>query len=238
MILVDTDLRGKLLEAGISTLHHGPFYLPVDCEFEPPCSLKWMRVDHSLALGAFSYAVSGYYFGASIGRYTSIGEDVQIGRGSHPVGWASTSPVFYQRHEDVVDFAIPAAARFTQVGHYIPPERTEIGNDVYVGHGAFLKQGVKIGNGAVIGAQSVVTRDVPDYAVVAGSPAKVIRMRFDDAIIERMRRTSWWNFAFWDLPNAPITDASRFLDYVESKISLGLAPYLPRILRLADLSGT
>jgi acetyltransferase-like isoleucine patch superfamily enzyme len=236
MILVDAALSEKLLQQGISTLHQGPFYLPGDCEFEPPCSLKWMRVDQSLALGAFSYAVSGYYFGASIGRYTSIGEDVQVGRGSHPVGWATTSPVFYQRHEDVVGFSIPAAARFTPVGHYIPPERTVIGNDVYIGHGAFIKQGVKIGNGAVVGAQSVVTRDVPNYAVVAGSPAKIVRMRFDDAIIERMVRTSWWNFAFWDLPAAPITDPSRFLDYVEARISLGQAPYLPKIVKLSDLS--
>ena len=92
MVRIDSELKSKLLEARVSTLHTGVFDLPADTVFEPPCSIKWMRAEHSLRLGAFSYAVSGYYFAAAIGRYESIGEQVQVGRGSHPVRWASTSP--------------------------------------------------------------------------------------------------------------------------------------------------
>jgi virginiamycin A acetyltransferase len=130
MIQVTSELKQRMLARGISTLHAVPFSLPLGCVFEPPCSIKWMTVQHTLDMGAFSYAVSGYYFGAVIGRYTSIGEDVQVGRGSHPVGWASTSPVFYHRHRDVLDFECREATDFQINAPYIPPEQTLIGNDV------------------------------------------------------------------------------------------------------------
>lgn len=106
MPLVGHEAKARLLKEGVSTHHVAPFGLPDSCLLELPCSLKWMSAHYHLRLGAFSYAVSGYYFGVEIGRYVSIGEQVQIGRGSHPVSWASTSPVFYQAHEHVVDFAI------------------------------------------------------------------------------------------------------------------------------------
>ena len=235
-ITIDQHKKSKLQKLGVTTLHGHAFALPDDSVFEPPCSMKWMRAECSLRIGAFSYAVSGYYFAASIGRYTSIGEDVQVGRGSHPVDWASTSPVFYQRHQDVLSIApIPEAADFKIVAPYIPPKVTQIGSDVYIGHGAFIMQGVKIGNGAVVGAQSVVTKDVPDYAVVAGSPAQIRRYRFPDNVVERMVNSEWWQYAFWDLPGAPITDPLKFLDFVESRRAAGLAKYEPQLVRLKEL---
>jgi virginiamycin A acetyltransferase len=234
MVTIDKQKKERLLALGVSTLHAGSFALPDESVFEPPCSIKWMRAGHSLTLGAFSYAVSGYYFGAIIGRYTSIGEDVQVGRGSHPVAWASTSPVFYQKHNDVLGLEIPEAADFKFFAPYIAPEITQIGSDVYIGHGAFIMQGVKIGNGAVVGAQSVVTRDVPDYAVVAGCPAQIKKYRFGDELIDRMHKSAWWNYAFWDLPGAPVADPERFLDLVESKKASGIDKYAPALVRLND----
>jgi acetyltransferase-like isoleucine patch superfamily enzyme len=236
MVKIDSDLKAKLLEARVSTLHGGVFNLPDDTVFEPPCSIKWMQAEHSLRLGAFSYAVSGYYFAASIARYVSIGEQVQIGRGSHPVRWASTSPVFYQRYEAVLNFTVPEAVNHKTNAPYIAAKTTTIGNDVYIGHGALLMQGVTIGDGAVIGAGAVVTKDVPPFAIVAGNPARVKSMRFDDATIERMLRVKWWDYAFWDLSGAPVADPQAFLDFVESRVAAGIKPYAPDMIALRSFA--
>jgi acetyltransferase-like isoleucine patch superfamily enzyme len=236
MIQITSELKQRLLASGVSTMRTPPFSLPPDCMFEPPCSIKWMTIQHTLDLGAFSYAVSGYYFGAVIGRYTSIGEDVQVGRGSHPIGWASTSPVFYQRHREVLDFECREAANFLSNAPYIPPQQTHIGNDVYIGHGAIIMPGVRIGDGAVVGAGSVVTRDVAPYSVVAGTPAIVRKMRFDDNTIQRMQETSWWQYAFWDLSGIPAGLPTAFLDFIDRKVASGLRPYCPRTVSIQTLA--
>lgn len=72
---------------------------------------------------------------------------------------------------------------------------TIVGNDVWIGHDALIMPGVKIGNGAVIATRAVVTKDVPDYAIVGGNPAKVIRKRFTDDVIDRLQKIAWWNWA-------------------------------------------
>lgn len=233
---ITVELLEKLRNLGVSCLRGAPFEMPDDCSFEPPCSLKWMELAYSLHMGAFSYAVSGYYFGTSIGRYTSIGESVQIGRGSHPTKWASSSPVFYQHYQAAIDLKHPDAERYNPAAPYQHPKTTVIGNDVYIGHGAFISQGVRIGDGAVIGAQSVVTRDVPPFAVVAGSPAYIRSFRFSEELIERFQRVAWWRFAFWDLDNAPIADPVAFLDRVEQLIQQGMQEYKPDLVRLQDFS--
>ncbi|MBP9722983.1 MAG: CatB-related O-acetyltransferase [Gammaproteobacteria bacterium] len=71
-----------------------------------------------------------------------------------------------------------------------------IGHDVWLGHEALIMPGVKIGSGAIIASRSIVTKDVPDYAIVAGNPAKIIKMRFDDKTISKLLELSWWN---WDI---------------------------------------
>lgn len=71
-----------------------------------------------------------------------------------------------------------------------------IGNDVWIGHDAMLMPGVQVGDGAIIGTRSVVTADVPPYTIVAGNPARVVRLRFDDDTIARLRAVAWWD---WDI---------------------------------------
>lgn len=237
MITVTQALKQTLLQSGVSTLHGTPFNLPDETIFEPPCSMKWMNVDYSLRLGAFSYAVSGYYFGVVIGRYTSIGEDVQIGRGSHPTVWATTSPVLYQHHKTVFDFEVPEARNFSPSAEYIQPRHTYIGNDVYIGHGAFICQGVRIGDGAIVAAQAVVTKDVPPYSVVAGSPATVKKMRFDDKVIDKYLKTKWWDFAFWDLAGISVVDPNSFIDQVaEMRSHEKIVSYHPPLININELA--
>lgn len=71
---------------------------------------------------------------------------------------------------------------------------TVVGHDVWLGHEAMIMPGVDIGTGAIVGSRSVVTRDVPAYSIVAGNPARVIKMRFDDSTIEKLIKISWWDW--------------------------------------------
>ncbi len=102
------------------------------------------------------------------------------------MGTVSTSPVFlHGRNFLRKNFAdIP----------YTPSETVEIGNDVWIGEAAYIKAGVKVGTGAIIGAHAVVTHDVEPYSVVAGVPAKEIRKRFDEDTIQKLLRLSWWDW--------------------------------------------
>ncbi len=233
---VTNSIKSALARLGVTTLNAAPFELPNQTILEAPCSIKWMQAEHSLEMGAFSYAVSGYYFGVKIGRYTSIGEAVQIGRGSHPISWGSTSPLFYQPHRFVLDQERPEAVAY----HFNAPEQTAkittIGNDCYIGHGAFIGQGVTIGDGAVVGAYAVVTKDVPPYSVVVGNPATIIKLRFPAKTIARMQAVAWWQYAFWNLSRAPVADPEAFLDHVETAIARGIKPYQPAPINLAELA--
>lgn len=132
------------------------------------------------------YSFCGYnceIVNCSIGSYCSIANNVIIGGAMHPITWASMSPVFYYGRDSV-------KKKFAEF-HREQDKRTSIGHDVWLGHGAHIKQGVTIGNGAVVGMGSVVTKDVPPYAIVAGNPARLIRVRFNDDLIEQLEESRW-----------------------------------------------
>jgi len=198
-------------------LRMGQVSLPRQSQIEAPSSLKRTQYEHSLKLGAFSYQVSGYCFAARIGRYCSIGEEVQIGRQNHPLHLISTSPAFYL-YSDLFDVGTGfrgakdyASYRFE---HKVPPTRareTHIGNDVWIGHGAYIAAGVTIGDGAVVAAHSVVTKPVPAYAVVAGNPAVIKKYRINPYFISPMLRCQWWRFAPWQLAHLDLGDPMGFI---------------------------
>lgn len=204
---------------GVEVLNRagGVVMMPPKFRLEAPCSLKWVDYEHSLELGAFSYHVSGYAFAANIGRYCSFGENVQIGRQNHPTDWASTSPTFYLQSKL---FSVGTQFKQSDEYHgYLPKPRatpthvqqTKIGNDVWIGHGAFICAGVKIGDGAVVAAHSVVSRDVPAYAVVAGNPAVIKKPRVQPEWISPLLRLKWWRYAPWQLSHLDVSDLKGFV---------------------------
>jgi len=130
-----------------------------------------------------------------IGRFCAIGRGVKfiMNGANHKLDGISTYPFFI--FGNGWESAAPRPGDLPYKGD------TVIGNDVWLGYDALIMPGVTIGNGAVIAARSVVTADVPAYAVVGGNPAKVIRMRFDEATVARLEEIAWWNW-----PVAKITE--------------------------------
>ena len=140
------------------------------------------------SIGRYSYVSShsGVIF-AEIGKFCSIAARVSIGGGAHDLDAVSTSPVFNKGHN--------IFGRNLGNIPFSPFKTTKIGNDVWIGNRAIVLQGVRIGDGAVIGAGAVVTKDVEPYTIVAGNPARVIRKRFDEETIDRLLRSKWWDMS-------------------------------------------
>lgn len=238
-VLLAPELIDFLQQKGINTHHHGgKVRFPYMTTLEPPCSLKWLRAEHSFSLGAFSYAVSGYFFACRIERYCSFGEGVQVGRHSHPLDFLSTSPIFYLSSMDVLGVSKhDSLAESVSIPSRAPTsvKFTSIGNDVYIGHEAFILPGVSIGHGAVVGARAVVTKDVPPYAIVAGSPARVVRYRFKETVIDQLLESAWWDYSPWQLGKIDPADPSSCVDRVKHLRDTNLPPYKPEVLLLGDV---
>ncbi len=174
---------------------------------------KILCIHPCVSIGSFTYGIPKVYFHGSnklnIGKYCSISSKVVIFLGGeHRTDFVSTFP-FNQ---------FSPSHRYLE-GHPASRGNVTIGNDVWIGYGSLIVSGVKIGDGAVIGANSVVTKPVPPYAVVAGNPAKIIRYRFSTEIVDRLLAIKWWD---WNSVNVnegtPFlfnTDISAFLSYAE-----------------------
>ena len=133
-------------------------------------------IDQGSDLSSYTYVgMNSAITKSAIGRYCSIGNNVSIGPGEHDLSRISTNILFSSSPFD----------ELTQ-------KECIIGHDVWIGVDSIIKRGVKIGNGAVIGANSVVTKDVPSYAIVAGSPAKILRYRFSKEKIANILASKWW----------------------------------------------
>jgi len=136
-----------------------------------------------------------------IGNYCSIGPNTIIGFGEHPLHQMSTSPYIYKRG-DVEDSR-------TKSPLYA---RVRIRNDVWIGANVFIKNGVTIGNGAVVAAGAVVLHDVPDYAIVGGVPARLIRYRFNEATIAYLLDSKWWEKSLEELDADTVNEMNRNID--------------------------
>lgn len=149
---------------------------------------KYARLRDS-ELGDFSYvARNSQIYNTKVGKFTCIGPNVNTGMGAHPSSeFVSTHPLFYSTLGQSSGLVIVEKNLFEEF------PSTEIGNDVWIGNNAIIKYGVKIGDGSIIGAGAVVTKDVEPYSIVGGVPAKIIKYRFTEEQIRFLNEFKWWD---------------------------------------------
>jgi virginiamycin A acetyltransferase len=206
-----------------------------DCALEPYAHVLGGYVLPA-RMGAFSYSHSMLLPNTRVGRYCSIGGGVEFLQSEHPTGWATSSPFSYapQGLQGFHDYLTEdqRVASFDLHPDTFRAGPVELGHDVWVGQGAMFSGDIKIGTGAVVAARALVTRDVAPYAIVGGTPAKVIRMRFPEPIVERLLASQWWRFGPDVLQPLDVRDPAQFLDRLEAR----LAEDPPRALDLTPLT--
>lgn len=151
---------------------------------------QWVPTDPRIRVGRFTYGNPTVKVWApgervEVGSFCSIADGVTIfGGGEHNTHWVTTYPLRIALGDALAGHD----------GHPATRGATVIGHDVWIGDGALILSGVRIGNGAVVGARAVVTRDVPAYHVVAGNPARIVRARFNARQIAALEAIQWWDW--------------------------------------------
>jgi phosphonate metabolism protein (transferase hexapeptide repeat family) len=186
-----------------------------DCSFGIYTEVGQRTTLLEVSLGDYSYVVNDSDIAyTTIGKFCSIAAMTRINPGNHPMGRASQSHFTYRASS-----YFPGEKDDTEFFAWRRQHHVNIGHDVWIGHGAIVLPGRNIGTGAVVAAGAIVTKDVPDYAIVAGNPGRIVRQRFPEEIAARMKRLAWWD---WDhetlrtaLPDFRMLPAEDFLDKYE-----------------------
>ncbi len=175
----------------------------------------------------------------SIGRFCSIADWVVAGQTEHTLNIVSTSLIFnratfnwHENHHDLYDDKNFNSVK-AQIDKFHDKKNIfniEIGNDVWIGYGAIIMNGVTIGDGAVIGARAVVTKDVAPYSVVGGVPAKFIKKRFSDDMISKLMSLKWWEYGPKILKGIDLTDVEKAVDKIQKRIDAGIERYRGKII--------
>jgi acetyltransferase-like isoleucine patch superfamily enzyme len=229
--------RRFLFNATGLELPAGESRIAPDCSFECPCTVKGgVNLKTRIRVGAFTGfdcdKGDGRIRNLTIGRYCAIAKHVDIGLSSHPTTWLSVNARLYFPEYNGWQRLIgkSVSCRPFQEAAY-----TEIGNDVWIGDHVIVMGGVKIGDGAVVAAGAVVTKDVPPYAVVGGVPARVLKYRFDEDIVRELLELKWWRYDIADFGEVDWSDIRSAIGTIKAKIAAGVEPYDPPALTCDDL---
>lgn len=188
---------------------------------------------YPIAVGRNTYIGANniiFHPASTIGAFCSISWNVAIGVSFHPQQWLSTHIFQYGIRPELYDIRVPP----DKIIPFTAMLPVTVGNDVWIGCNVTILDDLVIGNGSIIGANSVVTKNVPDYAVVGGNPAKIIKYRFPEPIIERLQRVQWWNLDDSLLCDLPFNDINKCLDILEERIYDQPLDYTTTISPLLD----
>ena len=182
---MDASPRPKIAETFIhETVRQREAQIGRRCEILGHSSIEYA------SLGDYSYLGEHCDVAAAdIGKFCAIANSVRIGAPNHPMGRPSQHRFSY-----VPEYYEASATRDRDFFAKRRGDRVIVGNDVWIGHAAILLPGVTIGDGAVIAAGAVVSRDVAPYTIVGGVPARAIRKRFDDEVAASLQRIAWWDW--------------------------------------------
>lgn len=190
------------------------------------------------SIGFNSYSHSPLPEKMVVGRYCSIGEGLKVLDSQHPVNQLSSSHFTWKPQSVFVDAYfkdnnLPSLEKpFFDVSGIKP--FPVVKNDVWIGQNVTLSTGITIGNGAIVAANSVVTKSVPDYAIVGGNPAKIIKYRFSDYQREELLKTEWWKYDLKDFAHLDTKSVFHFLRQWK-EIAGTLSEYAPEKLVLPDV---
>lgn len=186
-----------------------------------------------LSTGSFSYVLSKLQQRTLIGRYCSIAKGCEILGIDHPTDWISTHIFTFRKH--YFDSVMREHGRAPAIAPFEPDHgAVKIGNDVWIGQDVKIRTGVTIGDGAIVASGAVITKDVPPYAIVGGVPAKIIKFRFDESLIERLLASQWWQYHVADFSGLRVDRPEDFLNGLDEKVSTGqISPFKPTSFDLA-----
>lgn len=204
--------------------------------------VKVFEVD---SVGAFTYINGGVFYDVkSIGRFCSIAHGCFTAPAEHPSTFLSTSPFQYsyenrwptsniwnmyrKRNKDLFSGMLKLRTEATK------KESITIKNDVWIGQNVTILRGVTIGNGAILASNSVITKDVPDYAIIGGVPAKIIKYRFEEDIISRLLQLEWWNLPLELLDGVPFNDIEKSIILLESRKKSTTSRFSPKKIKLTS----
>lgn len=167
------------------------------------------------SIGYGSYMGSNCTIYGKIGKFCSIADNVNVVVGNHPTrDYISTHPAFFSAKKQA-GFTFVDEQKYEETKYADGHNLVTIENDVWIGYGASILSGVTIHNGAIVAAGSLVTKDVPAYAIVAGIPAKILRYRFSDVQINRLEDLQWW-----DKPVEWIKKNAEYFDNIDENLDI------------------
>lgn len=232
-MLVDSSMRFPTAKGNGITIDSSA-HIQRDCVIEAPVKLGTGSYDVG-SIGGFTYTNGNTTMIAvsSVGRFCSIAPNVTIGNYSHPTDLLTHNNIAYgyvdawNENFHTIRYDDSEAVSRRHLAGSLETRRSGIiiGNDIWIGQSAIILKGVAIGDGAIIGAGAVVSKDVAPYTIVGGVPARLIRPRFPEHVVERLLSVRWWRYGADILKGVDFSNIETVIRTIEERIEGGFPLY-------------